>query len=69
MATVSTTVVSTEIGAAELAAGVAYIHEIELEGEPLHVGQRVEILDGAGHRHRATVDRRVAARWRLLLDS
>lgn len=68
MATISKTVVSTEIGPAELAAGVAYVHDVELDDETLAAGERIEIRDGAGKLHAATVDQRVGARWRLVIE-
>lgn len=69
MATIQKTVVSTEVGPREMAAGVAYVHDIELEGdEELRVGQRVEILDGGGNYHAAVVDERVGPRWRLRIQ-
>lgn len=70
MTTIQKTVVTTEIGPRERAAGVAYVHDVELEGdENLQVGQRVEILDGGGSYHAAVVVDRVGHRWRLQLRS
>lgn len=58
-------VVTTEVGPREMAAGVTYVHDIELEdGEELRAGQRAEILDGGGNYHAAVVDERVGSRWR-----
>ncbi len=69
MATITKTVVSTEVGPREITAGVAYVHDIELDdGEKLEVGQRVEILDGGGNFHAAVVDERVGPRWRLRIQ-
>ena len=69
MVTVQKVVVSTEVGAAELAAGVAYVHDYQLDGdEDLSVGQRVEILDGGGRYHAATVVERVGPRWKLRIQ-
>lgn len=69
MATIQKTVVSTEVGPREMAAGVAYVHDIELEDdEELRAGQRVEILDGGGNYHAAVVDERVGPRWRLRIQ-
>lgn len=69
MATIQKTVVKTEVGPREIAAGAAYVHDIELEdaGE-LKAGQRVEILDGGGNFYAAVVDERVGPRWRLRIQ-
>jgi hypothetical protein len=64
----TTTVVSAQVGPAELAAGVAYVHDVELAGdEALGVGQQVTIRDPAGALFAATVDARVGNHWRLTL--
>ena len=68
MATIQKTVVSTEVGPRELSAGLAYVHDIELDGEELKAGQRVEILDGAGDFHAAVVVDRVGPRWKLSIQ-
>lgn len=69
MAVIQKVVVSTEVGAAELAAGVAYVHDYELDGdEDLQLEQRVEILDGGGRYHAATVVERVEPRWKLRIQ-
>lgn len=68
MATVQKTVVSTEVGPRELSAGLAYVNDIELDGEVLKLGQRVEILDGAGDFHAAVVAERVGPRWKLRIQ-
>lgn len=69
MATIQKTVVTTEIGPREIAAGVAYVHDIELEDDAkLEVGQRVEIRDGGGTFRAAVVDERVGPRWRLRIQ-
>lgn len=69
MTTIQKTVVTTEVGPREIAAGVAYVHDVELEGdENLQPGQRVEILDGGGTYHAAVVDDRVGPRWRLRIQ-
>lgn len=40
--------------------------EFELDGdEDLTLGQRIEVLDGGGRHHSATVVERVTSRWRL----
>lgn len=49
MATLQKTVVSVEIGPLQRTSGVAYVHEVALDGdEDLHVGTHVEIVDGGG---------------------
>jgi hypothetical protein len=68
MATISKTVVSTEVGPAELAAGVVYVHDVELEGVELEAGQRVEVRDGGDRLRAATVTRREGPRWRLVIQ-
>ena len=69
MATIQKTVVTTEIGPREIAAGVAYVHDIELDDdEQLKDGQRVEIRDGGGTFRAAIVDGRVGPRWRLRIQ-
>jgi len=69
MAIIQKTVVTTEIGPGELAAGVAYVHDIELDdNEELTDGQRVEIRDGGGNFRAAIVDGRVGPRWRLRIQ-
>ena len=69
MATIQNTVVTTEIGPREIAAGVAYVHDIELDDdEQLKDGQRVEIRDGGGNFRAAIVDGRVGPRWRLRIQ-
>lgn len=69
MATIQKTVVRTEVGPREITAGLAYVHDIELDDdEKLEAGQRVEILDGGGNFHAAVVDKRVGPRWRLRIQ-
>lgn len=69
MVTIQKVVVRTEVGAVEFAAGVAYVHDFELDGdEDLTPGQRVEILDGGGGYHAATVVDRVGPRWKLQIQ-
>ena len=69
MTAVRKTVVATEVGPREVVAALAYVHDIELEGdENLQVGQRVEILDAGGTYHAAVVDDRVGRRWRLRIQ-
>lgn len=68
MATIQKTVVSTEVGPRELSAGLAYVHDIELDGEELAPGQRVEIQDGAGRFHAAVAVERVGPRWKLRIQ-
>jgi hypothetical protein len=69
MGTISKTVVATEVGPAELAAGVVYVHDVELDEDvTLRPGQRVEIRDGAGRLRAATVASRHGSRWRLVIE-
>lgn len=69
MTAIQKTIVPTEVGPAELTAGVVYAHDYELDGdEELEVGQRVEIRDGAGRFHAATVVQRVGPRWKLAIQ-
>ena len=52
MVTITKLVVPASVGPAELAAGRAYVHDAELEGdEELTIGMRVEVLDDAGRYH------------------
>lgn len=56
MATLQKTVVPAEIGPLQRRTGVAYVHEVALDGdENLVQGSRVEIVDGAGEYLAATV--------------
>lgn len=58
-----------QVGPAELAAGRAYVHDTELDGdENLTVGMRVEVRDEAGRLFAATVTDRVGSRWQLTLQ-
>lgn len=69
MVTIQKPVVSTEVGAAEFAAGVVYLHDFELDGdEDFSLGQRIEVLDGGGRHHAATVVERVPPRWKLRIQ-
>lgn len=68
MATPEKTVVTTEIGPREIAAGVAYVHDSELDDEQLTDGHRVELRDGGGTIRAASVDGRVGPRWRLRIQ-
>ena len=57
--TVSKLLIATAIGPAELAAGRAYVHDAELDGdEDLSIGTRDEICDNAGRMFTATVTNR-----------
>ncbi len=67
--TISKLVVPTAVGPAELAAGRAYVHDAELDGdEQLAIGLRVEICDEAGRMFAATVTDRIGARWQLTIQ-
>jgi hypothetical protein len=62
-------VVPASVGPAELAAGRAYVHDAELEGnEAFAIGMRVEVLDDAGRYFAATVADRLGHRWQLTLQ-
>ena len=66
---VSNPVVPAHVGPAELAAGRAYVHDMELDGvEELSVGTRVEVRDEAGRLFAATVTERIGSRWQLTLQ-
>lgn len=69
MARIHETVVCTEVGPRELAAGAAYVHDTELEDQMLHTGLRIEIRDGGGNLHAATVGERVGPRWQLTIGN
>lgn len=68
MATINKTVVTTELGPAELATGVAYVHEVELDDVTLEPGQRIELCDGGGKLRAATVTGREGPRWRVAIE-
>ena len=68
--TISKLLISTTIGPAELAAGRAYVHDAELDGdEVLAVGMRVEICDDAGRMFAATMTARDDHRWQLTIQA
>jgi hypothetical protein len=68
--TVSKLLIATAIGPAELAAGRAYVHDAELDGdEDLSIGTRVEICDDAGRMFAATVTDRDGHRWQLTIQA
>ena len=68
--TVSKLLIATAIGPAELAAGRAYVHDAELDGdEDLAIGTRVEICDDAGRMFAATVTNRDGHRWQLTIQA
>ncbi len=68
--TVSKLLIATAIGPAELAAGRAYVHDAELDGdEDLSIGTRVEICDDAGRMFAATVTNRDGHRWQLTIQA
>ena len=59
--------IKVQVGPAEEAAGVVYVHDVELEPEhELEVGQRVTVMDEA-YVVEALVEERVGPRWRLRL--
>lgn len=67
--TVTKLVVPAQVGPAELSAGRAYVHDMELDGdEELSVGTRVEVRDEAGRLFAATVTDRIGSRWQLTLQ-
>lgn len=69
MATIQKTVIRAEVGPAELAAGVVYVHDVELEDDvELAVGDRVEVRDGGGVFRAATVHERHGNRWKLVIE-
>lgn len=67
--TVSKLLIPGRIGPAELAAGRAYGHDVEMDGdEGLQVGTRVEVCDEAGRMFAATVTDRIGERWQLTIQ-
>jgi hypothetical protein len=67
--TISKLLIPAAVGPAELAAGRAYVHDAELDGdEDLAIGTRVEICDDAGRLFAATVTDRVGYRWQLTIQ-
>ena len=63
-------VVTTTVGPAELAAGRAYVHDAELEGdEELAIGMRVDLQDASGRVFAAVVTGRTGLRWQLTIDT
>ena len=66
---ITKTVIPAVIGPAEVAAGRAFVHEIELDGdEVLAVGVRVELQDEAGRLFAATVSGRLGDRWEFTIQ-
>jgi hypothetical protein len=66
--TITKIVVPATVGPAELAAGHAYVDDMELDGdENLQIGLRVEIRDDAGAMFAATVTGYTDHRWQLTL--
>ena len=62
-------VLGTVIGPRERAAGVVYVHDLELDHDlELTVGEPVVVRDGS-ERYAATVTARVGPRWRLRLHA
>lgn len=69
MTIIQKVVVTTEVGPVGLAAGVVYVHDYEMDGDgDLASDQRVEVLDGGGRYHAATVVERVEPRWKLRIQ-
>jgi hypothetical protein len=61
--------IATTVGPAEIAAGRAYVHDVELDGdEEFAIGMRVEVQDASGRLFDAVMTGRVGACWRLTLD-
>ncbi|MGC8510460.1 MAG: hypothetical protein ACP5PB_06275 [Acidimicrobiales bacterium] len=70
MTTVTKVQVPATVGPVELKLGVCYVYDAELDGdENLQIGQRVEILDGAGRQFAAEIVERESRRWRLRLGA
>ena len=66
---ITKTVIPAVVGPAEIAAGRAFVHEVELDGdEVLAVGVRVELQDEAGRLFAATVAGRVGERWEFIIQ-
>jgi hypothetical protein len=60
--------IATTVGPAEIAAGRAYVHDVELDGdEELAIGMPVEVRDASGRVFDAVVTGRVGARWQLTI--
>jgi hypothetical protein len=60
--------IATTVGPAEITAGRAYVHDIELDGdEDLAIGMPVEVRDASGRVFDAVVTGRVGARWQLTI--
>jgi hypothetical protein len=61
--------IATTVGPAEIGAGRAYMHDLELDGDwELAIGMRVEVADASGRVFDAVVTRRVGARWQLAVS-
>ena len=68
-ASITKIVIPAVVGPAELAAGRAFVHEMELDGdEVLALGVRVELQDESGRLFAATVTGRVADRWEFTIQ-
>ena len=66
--TITKLLIPASIGPAEFAAGRAYVHDAELDGdESLTIGTRIEIRDDAGRMFAATVTGRDGQRWQLTI--
>lgn len=60
--------IATTVGPAEITAGRAYVHDIELDGdEKLAIGMPVNVLDASGRLFDAVVTGRVDACWQLTI--
>ncbi len=63
-------VIPVVVGPAELAAGRAYVHEMELDGdEGLATGAQVEVQDEAGRLFAATVTGHDGDRWEFTIQA
>jgi hypothetical protein len=61
-------IATTTVGPGGIAAGRAYVHDIELDGdEELAIGMPVEVRDASGRVFDAVVTGRVGARWQLTI--
>jgi len=66
---VTKVVIPAVVGPAELAAGRAFVHEMELDGdEGLSIGSRVELQDEAGRLFAATVTAHDGDRWEFIIQ-
>jgi hypothetical protein len=60
--------ITTTVGPAEIAAGRAYVHDIEFDGdEKLAIGMPVEVRDASGRVFDGVVTGRVGPCWQLTI--